>query len=289
MSARPVLVTGATGFLGRALTRRLLALGRPVVALTRAGSDLSSLKDAVVELYDGDGARLLSIVEERKPETVFHLAAASEGGVDEIVKANVLLGAQLAEACVKAGVEKLIAAGTFFTRRSGGDDYDPVSLYAATKKAQEAVFDYYVRAHGLKAAIVCLYDLYGPGDERPKLLNLLARSAAGPELALSPGDQELDVVHVDDAVEALLAAEKAASPGPLREWCASSGKRVTVKRLVELFRRETGLSPKVAFGAKPYRDREVMKPWAGVPVPGWKPAIPLEEGLRRVYGGKAAS
>lgn len=293
---KPALVTGASGFLGGVLVRRLLASGRPVVAVLREDSDDRGLSGAAVERHDGTADRLVEIVAKHRPETAFHLAALVAGERDEVpveplIRANVLFGTQLAEACLAGRCFKLVAAGSFFERRSGTADYDPVSLYAATKRAYRDILEFYARATPLRAAVVSLYDVYGPNDPRPKLLNLLARHAAsGETLKMSPGEQLLDLVHADDAAAAFLRAERALSDSAepvLREWCAASGERVNLKTLVALFSEATGLSPKVEFGARPYREREVMTPWLGEAVPGWKPEIPLKEGLRRVYGAAA--
>jgi nucleoside-diphosphate-sugar epimerase len=293
---KPALVTGASGFLGRNLVRLLLASGRPVVAVLREDSNDIGLSGAMVERHDGSTDRLVEIVKAYKPETAFHLAALVAGEKDEppiepLIRSNVLLGTQLAEACLQGRCHKLVAAGTYFERKSGTEAYDPVSLYAATKRAYRDILEYYARATPLRAAVVSLYDVYGPNDGRPKLLNLLAQTAAsGETLKMSPGEQRLDLVHVDDAAAALLKAERALSEQTepvLREWCAASGERVSLKRLVELFAESTGLAPKIEFGGRPYREREVMNPYLGELVPGWKPEIPLKEGLRRVYGAAA--
>ena len=293
---KPALVTGASGFLGRRLVRMLLEAGRPVVAVLREDSNDVGLSGAMVERHDGSTDRMMEIVRAYKPETAFHLAALVAGEKDEapiepLIRANVLLGTQLAEACVAGRCHKLIAAGTYFERRSGTAEYDPVSLYAATKRAYRDILEYYVRATPLRAAVVSLYDVYGPEDGRPKLLNLLAKYAAsGETLKMSPGEQRLDLVHVDDAAAALIRAERAlsdVSEPVLKEWCAATGERVSLKTLVGLFGEAAGKAPKVEFGGRPYREREVMNPYLGEPVPAWKPEIPLKEGLRRVYGAAA--
>lgn len=236
------------------------------------------------------------IFEKVGPETVFHLAALVAGDarpeedLEPLIRANVLLGTQLAEAAVRTGAFKFVTAGTYYERR-GGAGYDPVSLYAATKRAFADVLEYYARATKLRAAALCLYDNYGPDDERPKLLNLLAKHAAsGETLKLSPGEQRLDLLHVKDSCAAFLSAEKALSSSAelgVREWCASSGERVTLKQLVAVFEEATGLKVPAEFGGRPYRDREVMNPYTGPQIPDWKAAIPLKEGLRQVYGAAA--
>ena len=279
------------------MLRRLSNDGRPAVALIRPGGRAANLFGARAAVYDGTIAGLRSILEEHRPESVFHFASAvlgeshSENDVEPLVRSNILLGTQLAESCVKTRTHKFINAGTFFEYRDGTSSYDPVSLYAATKRAFKDILEYYARATPLRALSLCLYDLYGPDDPRPKLLNLLARSASsGETLALSPGDQSLDLLHVDDAAAAFLRAETLLSADPelrVREYCASSGERLNLRALVELFREETGLSPNIHFGGRPYRKREVMHPWAGPALPGWSPSMTLASGLRRVYGDAA--
>lgn len=293
---KPALVSGASGFLGKNLVRRLLDDGRPVVAVLRRDSDGAGLVGAALERHDGTTADLRRIVEKHRPGSVFHLAALISGEqstdeVEPLVRSNVLFGVQLAEACATAGAVKFVNVGTYFERRSGSETYDPVSLYAATKRAFRDILEYYAIATPLRAATVTLYDTYGPGDRRPKLLNLLASHAAsGEPILLSPGEQLLDMLHIDDVCAAMLRAEallgETGEPRA-REWCASSGERVSLRSLVDIFKEATGLSPEVRFGGRPYREREVMTPWLGEPVPGWKPGIPLKEGLRRVYGAAA--
>lgn len=291
------LVTGATGFLGRYLTRQLSSAGRPVTAVVRAGSDrsaLSGLAGVSFAVHDGTAEGLAAILEAARPSCAFHLAAASPGddsGVDAMVRTNALLAGQLAQACVRAGTPKLVAAGTFFERMGGTADYDPVSLYAATKRAGRDILEFFARSSRLEVAWLTLYDIYGPDDRRPKLANLLALHADGGEpLALSPGEQVVDLIHVEDAASAFLAAERgldAPRDSALRDWCVSGGERMTVRALVARYREATGLAPRVKFGGRPYRAREVMSPWSGPGVPGWSPKISLSEGLRRVYGRTA--
>ena len=107
---------------------------------------------------------------------------------------------------------------------------------------------------------------------------------------MTPGEQQLDLVHVDDVVEAYcrLLAVTAADPARLhagKQFALHAEKLVTLKELAGLFTRATGRSLNVHWGAKPYRAREIMTPWSGgQPLPGWRPRISLEEGLRLAYG-----
>lgn len=285
-------ITGATGFIGRHLAAGLRHREVEVHALVRSDSDttgLDAMADSVrCHVYDGSTTGLLACLDVVRPDAVFHLAAfvSAEHGladVEPMVHANVLLGTQVVEACLQAGVPRFVNTGTFWQHYSG-EGYDPVCLYAATKEAFERILDYYTEATTLRALTLTLFDVYGPHDDRGKLLTLLQRAQReGCRLALSPGAQELDLVHVTDVVAAYVQAAKLLEDQPEavngRNFAISSGVRYSLREVVDTFERVSGTHIAVDWGARPYRSREVMTPWHGPALPGWEARVPLEEGL----------
>ena len=105
-------------------------------------------------------------------------------------------------------------------------------------------------------------------------------------LAMSPGEQMIDLVHIDDVVEAFSMSAQRLMNDVVEgheHYAVSSGQPIRLRDLVELFGRITGRELPIAWGGRPYRDREVMLPWnTGTPVPGWLPQVGLEEGIRRM-------
>lgn len=289
------LVTGATGFVGSRLVRRLVAQGRQVHVVVRPGSRLTELEPCrtavTIHVHDGTTEGMIRIVSAAKPGVVFHLASLflahhEPADVGPLVESNLLFGTQVLEAMASAGASLLINTGTAWQHYENAD-YSPVCLYAATKQAFEALLQYYVETVPLRALTLELTNTYGLGDPRPKLFRLLARTAlSGESLAMSAGEQYLDLVHIDDAVEAFLAAATLLEGlGDTTEgrYAVSSGRPIRLRELVDLYQRVNGLTLKVDWGAQPYRPREVMRPWnRGKPVPGWEPAVSLEEGLRQL-------
>lgn len=297
LRGRRVLVTGATGYVGGRLAARLLAEGAEVHLLILPTSDrdrLEPLRGATVHVHDETAESAERIVRAARPEAVLHLAACvraehAPADVEPLVRANVLLGAHLLDALARAGGGVFVHTGTFWQRR-GGAGYDPVNLYAATKEAFEAILVYYAATAPIRAAVLVLYDVYGPADPRGKILPLLDRAVrTGEALEMTPGEQRINLVHVDDVVEAYLAAWRAldaAPPAPPRTWAVSGGEARPLRDVVSMFERVVGRPVPVRWGAKPYRPREVMTPWRGEPVPGWRPRIALEDGIRAAYGAR---
>ena len=287
------LVSGATGFLGRHLVRRLDREGWRVHVLLRPASDaapLAGLASLTRHILDDDRPSLDSILASAAPAVVFHLAThfVAEHGADDIepmVSANVLLGLRLLQALKDRPGCVLVNAGTSW-QATDQTDRAPVNLYAATKQAFEDVIEHYAANEGLRAVTLRLFDVYGPGDPRAKLMSLLADAArSGAALDMSPGEQILDLLFVDDAVEGFMVAARRAREMPAaghEVFALSGGDRRNLKEVVAAFAGVAEAPLKVNWGTRPYRDKEVMTPWTGPSLPGWSARVSLEEGMKRM-------
>jgi nucleoside-diphosphate-sugar epimerase len=291
-SRKEAALTGASGFIGRNLAKRLLSDGWKVNVIARPGSDLKPLSgyagDLSVHIHDGTMEGMMGLFGNMAPSIVFHLASLfiadhASRDIPRLVNSNILLGLQLVEAMSAKNVKHFINTGTAW-QHYRNERYDPVNLYAASKEAFEALLQYYVKARGLKAITLKLFDTYGPNDPRPKLFAFLRGEDQGnQELAMSPGEQLLDLVYVDDVVDAFLtaAARLPNNEGEAyEEYAVSSGRLMALKDLVALFQDISGKKRPIRWGGKPYRAREVMVPWSeGRKIAGWNPKVPIEQGI----------
>ena len=286
------LVTGATGFVGSHLVRRLVDDGWHVECVVRPESDCAALPvEAVRRISDGSTCGLAHIMTRAAPDVVFHLASlfVSEHvpeQVEPLVVSNVLFGAQLLEAMTLAGVGSLVNTGTAWQHYQGSA-YEPVNLYAATKQALEAIARYYVSARGLRMVTLELTDTYGPDDHRAKLFTLLRRaSIRGERLVMSAGEQLIDLVYVDDVVEAFLLAAETVTEAPsqfMQSFTVSGDAPLSLRALVERYASVTDRRIDVDWGGRPYRQREVMTPPTCTPrIGAWRPCVGLDEGIRRM-------
>lgn len=287
------IVTGATGFIGSNLCRYLLDTSWEVIILTRKSSDYSSLKSIIhkIEIFEYDGKidKLIHFFNSKKVDVVFHLAAFSiteheTTHIGQLVDSNITFGLHILEAMKYSKTRYLINTGTAWQHYKNSK-YNPVNLYAATKQAFESLIMYYVETEDIRVVTLKLFDTYGETDTRPKLLNLLYSHAfSQTELRLSPGDQNLDLVHVDDVAKAYVQSYKhlLQEGSKYAEFGVGTGSSIKLKDLVTMFERLSGVKLKIVWGGRQYRRREVMDLWSTCDyVPEWQIEIELEKGLQR--------
>lgn len=298
---RTAIVTGATGFIGFHLASRLSHLGWNIAAIVRPGSDparlklIASLPHVRIYTHRGSTAELIETVRETKPDVVFHLASRflaqhKAEDVESLVSSNVLFPTQLVEAMVACNVKQLINTGTAWEHYEN-QEYNPVCLYAATKRAFEVMVEYYVQTAGLGVITLKLYDTYGPGDPRRKLFDVLHSASAGEIVKMSPGEQLLHLVYIDDVVDAfLMAAERlrGREAASAESFAVSAAKGLSLKEIAAVYEKAAGRRLSIDWGGRPYRPREVMTPWnRGALLPGWRPKVNLEDGLTRMLSSGA--
>jgi nucleoside-diphosphate-sugar epimerase len=293
--AERALITGATGFVGGRLARRLAAEGWEVHGIVRrppgdpAVRALAGIGDA--HYHVGSIDSLMRLVALSRPTVVFHLAACfvaehTTADVEPLIRDNIVFGAQLLEAMTAAGAKRIVNAGSAWQHFRNAE-YSPVSLYAATKKAFADLLQFYVEANGMHAVTLELSDTYGPGDSRRKLIPIMLDAEKNKRaLSMVSGDLPLNFVHVDDAVSAFVAAARrvlASIHASHDIFAVRSNEPVAVKELFSIWERARGTALAARWGERPYRAREVLDHWTqGTMLPGWEAKISLAEGLAKL-------
>lgn len=285
-----ILLTGATGFIGSQLAKRLVASGHQLTVLVRSESKLDVLEPALTQIsvhrHDGSYSDLLVALQNAQPEIVIHVASLflaqhKPEDVARLVESNLNFPTQLLEAMNQLGIRQFINTGTSWQHYQN-EAYNPVNLYAASKQAFEAMLAYYIEALGFKAITLKLFDTYGPGDSRPKLFSLLRKIArSGETLRMSPGEQLLDLVYIDDVLEAFeLAMQRLPQVEKPECYAVSNTARLSLRELVAIYAEVVQRPVHVEWGGLPYRPREVMEPWTDYAlVPGWCAKTALKEGV----------
>lgn len=294
MSKNKAIITGATGYIGSHLTRYLLSENWEIhiIAQPEFGyQNIIDIKDEVdIFEYRNNINNLIDYFQSVNADVVFHLAAAvitnyNVSQIATLIQSNILFGTEILEAMIHSNTSTMINTGSYW-QNYNSNYYNPVDLYAATKEAYEKIIQYYVDAHNLKVITLRLFDIYGEDDRRPKIWTLL-RDIAGTNKSLnvSKGEQLLDIVHISDVCKAYLSAYRyLQTNNQIRNevYGVCTGQLHSLKNLVLTFEKIIGKPININWGAKPYKQREVMHPITTYKrLPGWQALILPEEGFLR--------
>jgi nucleoside-diphosphate-sugar epimerase len=288
-----VLLTGASGFVGRPLVRSLIEAGAEVHALSSHAVDRPKL-DGVQwheeDLLDPDSAARL--VGEVRPQRLVHLAWYVAHGRLWSALENVQwveASLRLLRAFGDAGGARAVIVGSCAEYAWGGDgDLDerdsplrPEGLYGVSKDALRRVASAYASEAGIELAWGRLFFLYGPHEQTERLVPAVIRPLlAGERVATTAGTQVRDFMHVDDAAAALAALLASDVTGPVN---IASGRAVSIAEVLDLIGELTGGAALIDRGARPLPPEEppriVARVQRLVDEVGFQAGVPLADGV----------
>ncbi|HEX4952264.1 MAG TPA: NAD-dependent epimerase/dehydratase family protein [Thermoanaerobaculia bacterium] len=256
-----IFLTGATGYLGGALARRLVAEGHQLSAVVRDIERAAPLGELGVQLHRGDIEDRYSLREGMAgADWVVHSAAlvAIDGDGEAMRRANVDGSENVASLAYKLGVGRFLSISSVVYFGGSPDDGSladesaPIrspfpSPYSATKHAGQKVIEEWAH-RGLKVNTVYPGLIYGPPGKKAGANYLLRRIAKGRVPVLVGADRKASWVHLDDVVEALVRILAGAPPG---RGYLLAGDVVTTGELVALLCRLAGVAPprlRLSFG-----------------------------------------
>jgi UDP-glucose 4-epimerase len=301
------LVTGGAGFIGSNLVDALLGRGDAVTVVDNLSTGRQANLDGALaggaELLEADirdAERLASLVGERKPEVIFHLAAqidVRKSVADPAFDASVNVGgtANVLEAARAADCGRVVFSSTGGAIYGEGEGQElplaenaplaPLSPYGQSKLAGEGYLTLYERLYGMSSVALRLGNVYGPRQDPLGEAGVIAifcgRLQAGERPTVyGDGKQTRDYIYVGDVVTAMLAAAGAEASGPVN---VGTGVETDVlelaQRLAELAARDD-FEPEMA----PPRPGEVQRisidPGRAARELGWRAEVQLEEGLK---------
>ncbi len=285
-----VLVTGASGFIGGALCRRLTGLGAEVYAVSRStpGSGAPASRWLHADLVLTEEAD--QVVETARPEVVFHLASHVAGARDVALvpvtlRDNLMSAVNVMTSLVEAGVgcRCVVLAGSMEEPLGGSET--PRSPYAASKWASTGYGRMFSALYDLPVVTARIFMTYGPAQrDRTKLVPYVIESLLrGEAPVLTSGDRLVDWIYVEDVVDGLLALGLAPEVAG-RTVDIGSGELTSIRTVVEHLVRIVDPRIEPRFGALPVRALEhsriadIARTRQHV---GWEPRTPLEDGLAR--------
>ena len=248
---KKVLVTGATGFLGNWLVKRLVLDGHHVRILKRASTPLEEIESLAIEVAIGDVTQLESVEKASVGiDTVFHLAgliAYSRAQRDAMDKVNIGGTANVIQACEKNRVRRLIylssvvAIGASFDGKPMNEDsdYNVAHLnlgYFETKHLAEALVKHAVEAGKIDAVMINPSTIYGPGDSKKGSRGVQLKVARGKFPFYPSGG--VNIVSVDDVVDCIVAAWERGRKG---ERYIVSGENLLIHEAFDLIAKAAGV------------------------------------------------
>lgn len=314
---RSVLVTGAAGFIGSHVSRRLLALGARVVGVDNLDpfydvgmkervdartAEIGAGRYTPVRADITEATGLERMLRAHGVEGVIHLAA--KAGVRPSIEdpvgyahANVTGTASVLHAATRAGCKRVIVASSSsvygnnakapFSEEDAVEH--PISPYAATKRACELLGLSHHQLTGMPVAMLRFFTVYGPG-QRPdlaisKFMRLLREGRAIP--MFGNGHTSRDYTYVDDIVSGVIASYERIDGHGYRVWNLGGSSPVTLTELIAAIGRVAGVTP--AIEHQPRQAGDVERTWAELTRSakelGYRPATTLETGLGAQWRG----
>ena len=297
-----VLITGATGFIGSNLTRRLIQEGFEVGIIKREKSDVWRIRDLLdkivtydVDLRDTKGVS--NVIRNFRPDVIFHLATyyAVEHKPQEIslmVDTNVLGTINLLEASKDSIAKLFVNTSSCFVYKESKDklkenaDLTPLNFYALTKIQAEQACSFYAERYKLKTMTFRLFPPYGPADHERRLIPYVIKNLLkGERPKLTTGWQRWDFIYVDDIVDVYFKLLSIPDfPQKHEIFNIGTENAVSVREVVSRIKEIIGTELEPDWGAIPHRKDEVWFICADISkaktVLRWQPKVQiLEEGL----------
>lgn len=284
-----VLLTGASGFIGAHVLRRLIVLDADVHATSRIPpSHGRGVTWHTVDLTDT--AATTALIRGVRPDIVLHLAATVSGArdigmVSPTLRTNLVSPVVLMTALAEAPPDSVVFAGSIEEAALGDPSASASSPYAMAKLAATGYATMFHRLWNLPVTVLRIATVYGPGqpDQSKLVPHVITTLLEGGTPRLSKGSKLVDWVYIDDVVTAILAA--AQSPhanGHVIE--IGSGEQVSVMRTVATIRDILGTDIPAEFGVlpdRPFDHDQLAHLDEAVRLLGWRPATGLTTGLRR--------
>ncbi len=262
------LLTGGTGFVGANLARRLLREGHEVHLLVRQGYKAWRIQEILgnVALHESDlrdPEAAMKLVATVRPDWIFHLAAHGayswQTNVSEILQTNLMNTVHLVSACLAAGFESFVHAGS--SSEYGFKDHAPMetegiepnSHYAVAKASATLFCRYTAQSRHFPLTTLRLYSAYGPFEETNRLIpQLILNGLKGGYPPLVSPDTARDYVYVEDVCSAFIAA--AQLPHKLGAiYNLGTGVQTSLREVVGVARKELNITAEPEWGSMPGR------------------------------------
>jgi len=290
LQGQRILVTGASGFIGSHLCRRLCQEGAEVHAVYRSRRPLELGDQHWWQADLADVAEVRKIVNKVRPEVVFHLASHVKGAPDlehvlPTFRSNLQSTVNLLTLAAESDCRRVVLTGSLAEPDIENGETFPSAPYAAAKWASSGYARMFHALYKVPVVIARVFMVYGPAQiDLTKLIPYVILSLLqGESPKITSGDRLVDWIYVSDVIDGFLAlAQQPGIEGSTIDL--GSGTLVSIREIVQQVASIVGGIQGPEFGALPDRPMEpvrLAKTAETFVKIGWKPQVSLREGLER--------
>ncbi len=285
-----ILVTGATGFVGKHLIQKLRDFD---VRFVVRNINTEYSKDRQIVYNDEKLDVFQKDVKSYNPKIVIHLASYLTSSDDissikNIVDSNILFTSILLESLKSTDLELFINTGTFAEYYYNDGKENPAYFYSASKIAIKPIIKYFKNIQGFKTINIIPYTIYGGKSKSKKVIDYILDSLDSKlYLEMTNGEQILDFIHIDDVTDFyvncvnninLLKDEE--------DYHLGTGKGTSIKELSNIIEDLTNKKANINWGSKQYRTLDIMRAIAPIykleKELNWKPKVSIEDGIKKI-------
>ena len=285
-----ILVTGACGNIGSHLTSHLIDNDCKVTILLRPNSNTKRIDHL---LHKVNTISSIDEIAELEIDTTFHLAwygtISSQYNSVQQISINIPNTAEICDAVGKIGCKNWIGIGsqaeygcldTIITETTS---CTPKTMYGLAKHHSRSITEHICYIYNMRHTWLRIFSTYGPNDNDYLLIpTAIKRFLSGETMQLTPGEQVVDYLYIDDAVDAIYAAASVPSGGIFN---IASGNQITVKSIVNTIRDMIDSTIEVEWGVIPYSPDKPMFMAASISklteATNWKPKTDINSGLTK--------
>jgi nucleoside-diphosphate-sugar epimerase len=266
-----ILITGATGYLGKYLVNNLIGQKKKLIIFSSGVSGNNPEK-----LFNNENIKFCNltnyseIIEKYNPKLMINLQVNFSFSHDlfsmnEMMDANICMPIKLVEVCSRNGLKRLISPTTFYAFGEHSDySYNPINFFSGTKQAFSDLALPLAKNNRFAFDEIVIYDTFGFNDKRKKIVSIIFDAIkSGEKLIMSPGNQILDLTFIDTlaaGISQFTDDDFTLRIGKKSLFFATSENRLTLKNLVKRCEVISNKKLNTEWGGLPYRPREIMNP-----------------------------
>lgn len=292
-----ILLTGATGFLGSKILKRLVQQEEQVVVLKRSTSDIRRIEEFSNQciLYNIDKVSLESVFEKERPEVIIHCAAAyGRSGKEavQVAETNLVFGIRLLSLAEQYQCEYFMNTGTFAFKQIEPDGKIDKPVYMADYTLSKYQFIRWGEAFAARGSLcfitMDLEHIFGEDDDEGKFILMLEQKCTSGErsVELSDGMQLRDYIYTDNVVDAYMCVLHHLNElSGFQRFQVGMGEPVTLKDFVIMMKEVSGSSINLEFGKRARNANEPecsVADISGLRKLGWQPKLSRKDGIREM-------